>query len=87
MTIRAQRTSIEEILLHSGLLNMPDVDGSVTDHDERYYTESEVIALFVNLSGDTMTGALTIEPSGDTALTVKKDIYLKAGQKLYLDGA
>ena len=43
---------------------------------------------YVNVPGDTMTGALTITPaSGDTALTANKDIVLKAGQKMIYDGA
>lgn len=44
--------------------------------------------VYVNVTGDTMTGALTITPAaGDTALTANKDIVLKAGQKLIFDGA
>ena len=43
---------------------------------------------YVNVPGDTMTGALTITPtSGTTALTANKDIILKAGQKMIYDGA
>ena len=41
--------------------------------------------LYVHTTGDTMTGELILNPTGDTALTVKKDVYLKAGQKFYLD--
>jgi len=44
-------------------------------------------ARYVEITGDTMTGALTITPTGDTSLTANKDIVLKAGQKLIFDGA
>lgn len=47
-------------------------------------TEAEA---YVKIIGDTMTGALTITPSGDTALTANKNIVLRAGQKLFFDGA
>ena len=42
--------------------------------------------VYVNVTGDTMTGELIITPAGDTALTANKDIVLKAGQKLVFDG-
>ena len=47
---------------------------------------AEEAAAYVLKAGDTMTGMLTITPSGDTALTANKDIVLKAGQKLVFDG-
>jgi len=43
--------------------------------------------LYVLKAGDTMTGMLTITPSGATSLTCNKDIVLKLGRKLYFDGA
>jgi len=68
----------EEAITHAQLTDMPDTGGINSDHDSRY----------VNVPGDTMTGALTITPaSGDTSLTANKDIVLKAGQKIYFDGA
>ena len=61
------------------------------DDPNNVFTGTEVeSALYEDLQkiGGTMTGHLIIDPSsGDRALTVKKDIYLKAGQKLYFDGA
>ena len=35
-------------------------------HDGRYYTETEADNRFVNVTGDTMTGALTINENGDS---------------------
>lgn len=53
-------------------------------------TEDAIKALidddYVNVPGDTMTGALTITPAGSTALTANKDVVIKAGKKLILDG-
>lgn len=50
-------------------------------------TQVRADARYVNITGDTMTGALTITPTGGTAgLTVNKNIILKAGQKLIFDG-
>ena len=54
-------------------------------------SDAEIIALadgyYVKLVGDTMSGALTITPSGDTSLISNKNIILKSGQKLIFDGA
>ena len=56
-----------------------------------FYTATETEnALQANLqkTGGTMTGELIIAPSsGVKSLSVTKDIYIKAGQKLYFDGA
>ena len=53
----------------------------------RTYTLAQLQDLFVEIIGDTMTGELIIDPSSvDTSLTAKKDIILKADQKLYFDG-
>ena len=50
-----------------------------TEGDNRY--------LKLDASNDPVTGELVITPStGDNALTANKDITIKAGQKLYLDG-
>lgn len=43
---------------------------------------------YVNVTGDTMTGALTITPTtGTTALTSNLNFVLKSGKKLIFDGA
>lgn len=44
-------------------------------HDGRYYTESEADNRFVNVTGDTMTGNLTIDQgtAGDANLTLRAD--------------
>ena len=65
----------------SGSQTMTDL-GSITiiaevlndshTHDTRYYTETEADNRFVNVSGDTMTGALTI--NGNTQLRQKLDV-------------
>lgn len=43
------------------------------NHDDRYYTESESDSRFVNVTGDTMTGTLTIDTGGNSsnALVIK----------------
>jgi hypothetical protein len=42
---------------------------------------------YVLKSGDTMTGPLIINPSsGNTALTIEANQYIKAGKRLYFDG-
>jgi hypothetical protein len=43
------------------------------NHDDRYYTESEANSRFVNVTGDTMTGTLTIDngSSSSNALVIK----------------
>jgi len=49
-----------EILTHANLSDMPDTGGTNTDHDARYYTETEVDAAFLKLdcSNDPLTGTL-----------------------------
>lgn len=48
----------------------------------------DTIYLKLDASNDPLTGELTITPaSGTTALTANKAIVLKAGEKLYFDGA
>jgi len=43
---------------------------------------------YVNVPGDTMTGALVITPTtGTESLRANKDIVLKTGQRLIFDGA
>ena len=43
--------------------------------------------LWVNVTGDTMTGMLTITPStSGTALISNQNIILKSGKKLIFDG-
>jgi hypothetical protein len=42
--------------------------------------------IYVNETGDTMTGELIITPAGDTALTANKDIVLKPGRKMIFNG-
>lgn len=39
------------------------------NHDTRYYTKTQADDAFVDESGDTMTGPLTIDPGGDTYQT------------------
>ena len=43
-------------------------------HDDRYYTETEADGRFVNVTGDTMTGCLSIESSAwNNQLTLKRN--------------
>ena len=39
------------------------VNNNSHTHDDRYYTETESDARFVNVNGDTMTGVLTVNPT------------------------
>lgn len=41
----------EELLSHDNLSDMPDIYGTNTDHDERYYTETEVDSMVDTLNG------------------------------------
>ena len=54
-------------------------DDSFTVLDARY-VQTTTTGNYVEIAGDTMTGALDIEPTGATSLTIKKDT------KFYLDG-
>ena len=47
----------------------------------RYIIENEIMDEFVKNSGDTMTGTLSMETTGGTA------IEIKAGQKLVLNAS
>jgi len=51
------------------------------------YREDDAAGKYVDKTGDTMTGELIINSTGTTSLTANKDIVIKAGQKLILDGA
>ena len=42
----------------------------VHSHDQMYYTKTEADNRFVNISGDTMTGDLTIDRDGEVTLTL-----------------
>lgn len=61
---------------------------------EKHMIEHEALGVrentddvYVNESGDTMTGPLTIIPSsGATAITASGDIIAKAGKKVIYDG-
>lgn len=45
------------------------------NHDDRYYTETEADARFVNVTGDTINGNLTISGGdGDVALVLESDV-------------
>jgi len=52
-------------------------------HDGRYYTESEADSRFVNITGDTMTGNLTLDSGTNTTLTVLSDDTGKSEIALY----
>ena len=58
-------TILDEVIAHADLSDMPDVGGTVTDHDARYYTETEVDAEFAKyllIDGTrAMTGALNLD--------------------------
>jgi hypothetical protein len=57
------------------------------NHDGRYYTETEANSRFVNVTGDTMTGSLTIDTTG-TALTIGGDSSLDgADASIYMGNA
>lgn len=61
------------------MVNLSDVTINTTvsndshNHDGRYYTETESDARFINVTGDTMTGNLTIQNSN---LYVERDLYI-----------
>ena len=42
------------------------------NHDDRYFTETESDNRYVNVTGDTMTGSLSIIASGDRSFTMKR---------------
>ena len=60
----------------------------ITGKLDLVYDASTLAGDFVNVTGDTMTGALVITPtSGLTALTSNLNIVLKSGYKMIFDGA
>lgn len=61
---------------------------AVTGQLDLTLDKDELDGVYVFKIGDTMTGELIINPtSGNTSLTAKKNIVVKAGQKIYFDGA
>ena len=53
----------------SGTYNNIVVTNDSHTHDGRYYTETEADSRFVNVTGDTMTGGLTISSGSDLVLS------------------
>ena len=53
MTIRHKQSGLAEIITHLQLSDMPDIGGVNTDHDSRYYTETEIDTNFVPYTGAT----------------------------------
>jgi putative lipoic acid-binding regulatory protein len=53
--------------------------------DGRYYTETEADSRFVNVTGDTVTGALNIETTGGPALTLKDTNGAGVAAAIYID--
>jgi hypothetical protein len=51
------------------------------NHDDRYYTESESDSRFINASGDTMSGRLTLKSISGVEQTVPNEFgdYLHLG--------
>ena len=41
-------TILEEAIAHADLTDMPDVTGTNSDHDARYYTETEIDTLLTS---------------------------------------
>ena len=72
VTSAGKWTTARTLTLDGGLSGSVSIDGSANvtltatvletghNHDGRYYTEAEADGRFVNIAGDTMTGALTI---------------------------
>ena len=59
---------LEEAISHADLDDMPDVGGTVSDHDARYYTETEIDTNFVPYTGATTTvdlGAQDLTTTGE----------------------
>ena len=61
---------LEETIAHSSLSDMPDVDGSNSDHDLRYYTETETDNLLATYS---LTSSLNIS-NWDASYTFTNNI-------------
>jgi len=91
--------TLREIIAHADLTDMPDVGGTNDDHDERYFTETEVTALLtyflrLDCANDPLTNGLQITPNYTPspastttwALKADRDIILKSGERLVFDG-
>ena len=63
----------------------------ISTGETKYQTKEDflkdiVLAEYVRIIGDTMTGKLIISPTGDVSLDAQKNIVLKSGRKLIFDG-
>ena len=79
---------LREIIAHADLSDMPDVGGTNTDHDARYYTEAEVNTLIAALASVYLKlDQTTAQDVDNGAPTFNQGLIIKAGQRLIFDGA
>ena len=79
-----------EAIAHGDLNDMPDTGGTNTDHDARYYTESEVASLFLKLDQSTPQ-TITASPIFDFGVSTQLAYFdalkkLTSSAKLTFDG-
>ena len=75
--------TLREIITHAPLSDMPDVGGTNTDHDARYYTEAEVVAL---LAGYLKLDQTTEQDVDNGAPIFNGGVRVLSGQKIIYDG-
>lgn len=69
---------IAETLAHADLSDMPDVGGTNTDHDARYYTETEVDSAIENTYTPTTLSIVDIDFSNESS----KDVTVSIGKEV-----
>lgn len=80
-----RNATISETMTHGGLSDMPDTGGTNSDHDSRYYTESETDSLLsakqasdaglTSLAGLTYTSLAFVKYSGSDTFTLDTNTY------------
>jgi len=90
-----RNATISETMTHAGLSDMPDVGGTNSDHDSRYYTESEITSLLSNkqnldsgltsLAGLTYTATAFVKYTGTDTFTLDINTYSLSSHTHTLD--
>jgi len=80
-----RNATISETMTHSGLSDMPDIGGTNSDHDARYYTEAEITSLLAgkqnldsgltSLAGLTYTATAFVKYTGADTFTLDTNAY------------
>lgn len=78
--------SLFEAIAHVDLSDMPDAGGTNTDHDARYFTESESDLRFLKLDQTTPQTVANGAPHFDGTVLDAPAIIFKIGRRVVYDG-